>query len=411
MTIKSIAKIIFLILIFHSISLKLFAQEIKIDTTNISTNKYRQMDAGDFVHKILKKSFDLPSDTVFLNSRGPFFTPLVFPGYAMVTGYIGEITSNISFYTLHTDSSKISSILVSEIYSQYHQWMNIINSNIWTNHELFNLQGDWRYYIFPNNTFGLGSKTTLADATPVNYSHLRIYEVALRKLYEDISIGLGYNLDYYLNIKETKDSTNEITDMDRYGCKTASVSSGITANIQFDNLLNSNNPVNGSYVNIQLRDNLQELGSNSNWQSLIIDIRHYFPLSKSKDYVLALWSYDWLTLDGKPPYFDLPYTGGDAYNNTGRGYVEGRYKGLNYLYGEAEFRFRILNNGFIGGSFFTNVSSFSNYPANKFNGIDPGTGVGLRIKMNKKSNVNLAIDYGIGIGVSHGFVFNLSEVF
>ena len=390
----------------------LYSQKELNDTTIESPAKYQEMDIGDYYRKITKKkSFLLPTDTIFLTSRGPFFTPLIIPGYAMVTGFLGEFTTNISFYTLRNDTAKISSISTTNLYSQYRQIMNIINSNIWTNNNKYNLLGDYRYYIFPTNDFGLGSKTSLADATKIDYSHLRIYEVVLRKITNNFYIGAGYNLDYYWSIKETKDSANVVTGMDMYGFKPTSISSGITANIQYDNRLNCNNPTNGSYANLQFRDNSTIIGSNSNWQSLVLDIRHYFELSKTSQNILALWSYDWLTLNGKPPYLDLPSAGGDAYNNTARGYVEGRFRGLNFLYSEAEFRFKILNNGFLGGTFFANVSSFSDYPSNKFTGVDPGYGVGLRIKMNKKSNVNLAVDYGIGTGGSRGFVFNMSEVF
>jgi hypothetical protein len=41
----------------------------------------------------------------------------------------------------------------------------------------------------------------------------------------------------------------------------------------------------------------------------------------------------------------------------------------------------------------------------------PGGGFGLRIKINKKSNANLALDYGFGVEGSRGFFLNLGEVF
>ena len=60
---------------------------------------------------------------------------------------------------------------------------------------------------------------------------------------------------------------------------------------------------------------------------------------------------------------------------------------------------------------FLNASTFTEYPDNRFERVNPGTGLGLRIKMNKKSNTNLCVDYGIGTGGSRGFAFNLNEVF
>ena len=47
----------------------------------------------------------------------------------------------------------------------------------------------------------------------------------------------------------------------------------------------------------------------------------------------------------------------------------------------------------------------------KFQNVLPGYGFGIRIKANKRSNVNLAIDYGFGLGGSQGLAFNVSEIF
>jgi hypothetical protein len=65
----------------------------------------------------------------------------------------------------------------------------------------------------------------------------------------------------------------------------------------------------------------------------------------------------------------------------------------------------------LGGVIFTNAESILKSTTNKIHTINPGYGFGLRIKVNKYSNTNVAIDYGFGIGGSRGFFFNLGEVF
>jgi outer membrane protein assembly factor BamA len=375
------------------------------------TDTIPQKDIGNYIREITGIRIKAVNDTSYKKSKGPFTTVLPYPGYSSVSGVFFGVTNNISFYTLRTDSAKMSVILVSDQYSQNNQLVNVINSNIWTNDNKFNLIGDYSYSIFPTNTFGLGGTTLLSDATGIDYDHLRFDEAIMRKISNNLYIGGGYNLDYYWNIKETKNNPNQITDFDKYGYTPKSTASGFTLNAEYDNRLNSNNPVNGSFVNLQIRDNTTILGSDNNWKSLVLDVRHYFKLSDKSDNTLAIWSYDWLTIDGLPPYLDLPSNGEDAYNNTARGYVQGRYRGWEFIYAEAEYRFRILNNGFLGGVAFCNASSFPEYPSHKITNIDPATGVGLRIKMNKKSNVNLCMDYAIGIGGSKSFIFNLREVF
>jgi hypothetical protein len=142
-----------------------------------------------------------------------------------------------------------------------------------------------------------------------------------------------------------------------------------------------------------------------------LDLRKYFKFPGGSNNILAIWSYDWLTLSGKPPYLDLPSTGWDAYNNTGRGYIQGRFRGKDMIYLETEYRFGISHNGLFGGALFANAQCFSEYPANDFDIIWPGMGVGLRIKVNKQSGANIAIDYGFGADGSRGLFVNIGEVF
>lgn len=402
-------KIIFLLLVFilNIPSNRLFGKTLIVDTLNIKEQK----DIADYYRKIFKKDFTTQKDSSQSQSLGPFYTPMIYPGYALVTGGLLGIVTNLSFYTHHGKDAKISTILTDNVYTQYRQSINAIRSNIWLNHEKYNLLGDWRYYKFPTNTFGLGSKTSLSDANAIDYSLLRIYEVVMKQVTKNILVGAGYNLDYHWNISEINNLTMGNTDFDKYGFTNTSVSSGLTLNFQFDNRLNSNNPQSGSFANLQIRDNLKLLGSNADWQSVVLDVRHYIKLSKKSGNRLAFWSYNIMTLGSNLPYLDLPSTGWDTFNNTARGYVEGRFQGLSLVYLEAEFRFNILKNGFLGGVIFSNASTLTEYTSHKFERINPALGTGLRIKINKFSNTNIAIDYGIGTGGSRGFSFGLNEMF
>ena len=65
----------------------------------------------------------------------------------------------------------------------------------------------------------------------------------------------------------------------------------------------------------------------------------------------------------------------------------------------------------MGGVVFANASSVANYPSNTFDAVYPGFGAGLRFKVNKFSNTNACIDYGIGLNETRAFYLNLGEVF
>ena len=170
-------------------------------------------------------------------------------------------------------------------------------------------------------------------------------------------------------------------------------------------------PEKGFYANGVYRNNFSFLGSDNKAKLFKLDVRKYFKLNRHNNNVLAFWSYNWLSFGGKTPYLDLPSTGWDTYNNTGRGYVQSRFRGNNMLYFESEYRFGISRNQLFGGVLFGNVESFTEPISNKFEKVLPAIGAGLRIQFNKLSRTNIAIDYAFGANGASGFFINLGEVF
>jgi len=334
-------------------------------------------------------------------------------GYSLVTKLAVVVAGNGAFYTDNEPSTKLSSVNVSVSYTQKNQIILPILSNIWTTKNMFNLLGDWRYYKYPEYTYGLGGHTKAAkNSDQLSYSNIIIHEAVLRHLgTSSFYAGLAYNLDYHWGITEAGNIDGQVSDFKKYGLNKRSVSSGISVNALFDTRKNSINPTeNAMYGSIALCPNATFLGSDHNYLSLILDFRKYFKLGK-KDNVLAFWNYDWFTFNGNVPYLDLPSTGWDPYANMGRGYIQSRFRGKNLLYLEAEYRFGITRNGLFGGVVFANAQSVSDWPSNKFQTIYPAVGTGLRVKINKHSNINLAIDYAMGVDGSRGIFINLGEVF
>jgi hypothetical protein len=406
--------IITLILSIFSINIGVANQSAK-DSTIILT-KIKQIDVKYIIKKLFSKDEDLRKTDLEPLTKDNSFAILPSFNYSIVTGFMAGINTLQNFKTSLDSQTNQSNIRNFNTYSQFRQFSSIINSNIWTKGNKINFLGDYRFYKFPSTTYGLGGKTTFNDESLVDYMHLRIYQVALKKVSKNIEAGIGYHLDYHWNILETNGDNTLITDLQKYGLSSKSVSSGLSLNLQHDSRTNSSTPLGGNYVNIQYRYNLKVFGSKTNWQSLLMEMRKYIRFPNNTNNIIALWSYNWFTFDGKAPYFDLPSIGWDTYYNTGRGYAIGRYRGKNLVYFETEYRFGITHNGLLGGVAFGNVQSISNYP-NSGQGITsmskliPSFGGGLRLKWNKLTNTSLAFDYGIGIGGSKGFIFNINEVF
>lgn len=364
-------------------------------------------DILDLIRRVIKVK---DADSIKKERLGPFFSIIPAMGYTLVNGYVGVLASNVSFYTSN-NKTKLSTIMLNGYYSQYRQYWGTLSTYIYSEKSKLIFTGDIRMYKFPTRTFGLGGETRISDVERIDYSYFKFSQLALKQVYPDFYAGIGYHLDHHFDIDEKGLAPATVTDFQRYGFTSFSISSGLSANLMYDTRKNLMNPAGGIFAYLRYRNNLKLLGSDSNWQSLLMEFRKYFPLSEENDNVLAFWSYNDITLAGNPPYLDLPSNGWDAYSSTARGYASGRFRGKTFLYLESEFRYGILQNGLLGGVFFANLQSFTDWPSNRFHSVIPGEGLGLRIKLNKHSNANLAIDYAFGKEGSRGFFFSIGEVF
>ena len=379
------------------------------------TDSVRQTDLVDLVRKVIVHKKQSIADSVRRASRIVHISIVPAAGYSLTTGFAALIGMNLAFYTAKNhDSTNLSTGSTNLTFTSEGQILFPIQTNIWSPGNKYNLVTDWRLYKFPQETFGLGGRTSLNKGYTINYSYFRLYTTVLRKIAPSFYMGLGYDLDYYYNIEEILSAARKKnprkTTFERYGSGIYERASGITLNALFDTRNNPINATKGLYADLVFRSNRKFLGSTSNWKSVILDVRKYVKIGGSRS-VFAFWNYDWITYGGKPPFFDLPNTGGDTYNNSGRGFIQGRFRDNQMLYLETEFRYVITRNGLLGGVLFANSQSFSRKLSDELNTLNTAFGAGLRIKLNKFSNTNIAIDYGLSLDGSKGLFINLGEVF
>lgn len=369
-----------------------------------------QRDLIDLVYIILHKNPDKRLDSSGNKNTKLYITVAPIIEFTIATGFTPGIAGNMAFMTSVKKKTNTSSLVGAIKYTQKKQFLVPIQSSLWTPGNKFNFIGDWRYLNYPQDTYGFGGYTKLSDKYIVNYKYLRLYEMVLRNVGRDLYLGMGYMLDYHWNISEEEVQPGRVTDFQKYGFSKTSTSSAIAFDLLYDTRESSIYPKPGSfYANLQFIQNTRLLGASSNWNSVVVDVRKYIKMPYHT--VLALWCYSVFDLSGNPPYLDLPGTGSDMFNNTGRGYEQGRFIGKKMIDLEAELRFNISKNSLFGGVIFGNAESLSELGTNKMKVISPAIGAGLRIKLNKLSMTNLCIDYGIGRGGSKGFVGNLGEIF
>jgi hypothetical protein len=374
-------------------------------------SKKSNKDLIDVAGGILNAKWLSKHDTLIKKTGRVYFSGAPSLGYSLTSGASAIFVGNGAFFASEEPDQKISMVYLDILYTQKQQFVFRIQNNFWTKSNKFNIVSDWRYYFYPQRTYGLGSESRLENFVEQTYRFVRLHQSVLKSFRPNWYAGIGYAWDHHYNVEQADGSQQVKDEIAFYGLGTTSTSSGLIFNLLYDNRINSINPWAGEYLNVEYRPNLTFLGSDANWQMLQIDARKYIPFPKQSENILALWSYNWFTFAGDAPYLDLPATAWDVSSNMGRGYIQGRFRSKNLLYIESEYRFKISRSGLFGGVAFVNAQFVANYPTNQFNSIALGVGAGLRIKFNKYSRANVCIDYAFGQGGSQGVFVNLGEVF
>jgi len=370
-----------------------------------------QRDIRDVVHHAFRPQQPYNNNNTEIKDGRKHYSFVPALGYTLQTGFAGIASVNMAYYNDLEKNTKQSSISTNVTYSQYNQIIIPFLADIWTKGNRFNFITDVRFISYPSDIYGLGGRTDPNKGVTINFNGLKIHQTVMKALSDNIYVGAGYYFDKFWNIKTLDQVSRGVNHLISRELGTEETASGPALRFLYDTRLNQLNPQQGVYYSISYRANMTALGSDSASQTLQIDARTYFHFPASSKNVLALWNFDWLTASGTPPYLILPSTGWDDSYNTGRGYIQGRYRGRKMIYFESEYRFGITRNGLLGGVAFVNLQNFSSDLSAEYSKLFAGYGIGLRIKLNKFSGANLCVDYGFGQNGSHGFFVNLGEVF
>jgi hypothetical protein len=274
------------------------------------------------------------------------------------------------------------------------------------------LRMDVRYLDTERSTWGLGPISPDHEEYPMDFLLARLYGTLYRRASGPVFVGIGYHYDEFYDIVDLRAEAGETTPFLSYhgGSVSRTVATGLSLNVLGDTRDNLANPSSGYYLSGSFRDYMSALGSDDNWQEMWIEMRVYPHLPSRSRNVLAFWLYSWMTF-GPAPYLNLPSNGWDMYGRGSRGYLQGRIRGANQVYLESEYRWALTRDGLWGAVVFLNGASTTDPESGIFGRPDWAAGTGLRIKFNKTSNTNLAIDYGWGTQNSSGFFLGMSEVF
>jgi len=384
------------------------------------------------------------------HARPKAFEPLlaVLPAFAYnpTVGFLFGAVGIFGMYLGDPETTTISSVQAMVLYTTKSQFITQVNSTILTERNTWEFQGDWRFMIFNQDTFGLGTGhspvsqgftingigTTAAveGAQHMDMNLLRFRQNALRQVWGGLYVGPGLSFDRYYGIVDQRldlsasppvvTSHYAYNSIEGFGTK-AYNTSGLSLNVLYDTRDSTINAYKGVYASLSYQWNPTWFGSSKDSSFLSAELRTYLGLSSSVPRnVLAFWVIAQGQVSGALPYLALPSIGWDAKNRTGRGWIQGRFRGTAEIYTEAEWRFRITDNGLLGGVVFANMSTFTR-PAVSIPGYTEAGeslfehprfagGVGLRIMQNRQSRTNITLDLTVA-DKTVGFYFGAGEAF
>ncbi|MFY9463988.1 MAG: BamA/TamA family outer membrane protein [Sediminibacterium sp.] len=385
-----------------------------------------QKDMADLLFNRKQTAVTKRNDSFQVGRFYPSILPI--PGYNPALGFVLGAGVSAGILTGNQRTTHVSNLLANITVTTKNQVNANFRSNIFLKNDRWILQGDWRWLLFSQPTYGLGVNFSDpleggAVAQDMNFKYARFYENVYRHIKGHWFAGVGLNVDWHYDIRDKAlDTVPPGTFLSAHYDYSLSnqlptnhyTSVGLSMNILFDSRDNSVNPQKGHFAQVSFRANREIFGSTRNNNTLYYEYRGYINLAKKRkqSQILGFWTMAQFVTSGKQPYLEMPAISWDMYNRTGRGYVQGRIRGENMWYGESEYRFPVSRNGFLGGVTFVNLTTASNDLKRQLlsDHFAIGYGAGIRLKLSKLNKTNIAIDYGRGQGGS-AIYFNLQETF
>ena len=404
------------------------------DTTGNRDTNCVQKDIAD----LIRVALNMVPKTDTGKAGSVILIPII--GSNPATGFMIGVGGQYGF-KLKGDKTNYSLISGSVQLTTKGQKLFLLKNTIFTKNNKLIFTGDWRFQIFSQSTYGLGTNApeegilhyqynlsgleTSVDslAQPLQFNFFRFYQSVSFQVKKSFYIGTGYYLDSYTKIVDEKlrllpgDTllTSHYAYNKHYGFDTSKYTvSTLNVNLVSDTRDNLINPYRGHYFFFNWRTSLKLFGTNTNTSLFYTEWRSFHSLSKRNPrHLIAFWLMGDFSSKGELPYLILPATAYDQRSRSARGYTQGRFRGNNLVYGESEYRFPISAcTGVLGGVLFVNGTTASNpqETVKLFDSIQPGYGLGLRIMVDKKTRTNLAVDFALG-NKSSGFYLAASETF
>lgn len=314
--------------------------------------------------------------------------------------YFGAVALFTLRFWQDDSPTRLSSAKVELNYTLNKQLIAETGWNLFTRGNKTAVDGLVGFRKFPENYWGIGAATPKSDVERVDMTRLEVEARGLRMLRNNLYLGLRLKLQNVFRV--VADSGGLIETLRPPG-HDGGLSLGIGPAFSWDTRDNPLNAKTGGYLAVSSLGFGRFVGSDFAFTRTEVDARKY--IRTWPRHVLALQGYA-LLQTGAPPLRLLGLMGSDR---EMRGYYQGRYREQNYAAFQAEYRmpiwWRFGLAAWVGAGEVWNWNQPYRMDVFKYT-----AGGGLRFLMDKKDNVNLRLDFGVGNGTT-GFYVAFGEAF
>ena len=356
-------------------------------------------------HKnVLQRTIDWSYKLVQGDSAHPkkkyfFAVPII--SYKPETRWQLGLSLSHYFRAKSTDSlTRPSVIRLNSTYTQNHQFSIRPMFDVFTAGNKYSIRGVFQYTKFIENYWGVGSNLPSTNKEQYSFKQHKALVKVAKKIKQGVYLGADVNFENLFDLGYAANSALKnsiITGAQGYRAL------GVGPLFTLDTRNNLYYPSKGHFVDFSATLYSSKVFSSSSFKNIIVDARKYYALN-SVD-VLALQCFANLNW-GNVPYRLMGTLGNESYF---RGYYQGRYRDVNAITFQAEWRKHIW--GPAGIVLFGGAGNVSANYTNLVSHIKPMYGAGLRIMAIPREKINMRFDVAFGSQNSQAFYVTLNEAF
>ncbi len=332
------------------------------------------------------------------NGKKARITPLPYIGYLPETKILGGGALLLTCRVSKDSTLPFSYSELTFTYTQNHQAILENDIFFYIGHHYI-VKGLFGYEKYPDRFWGLGPNTP--SGAEEKYDSQRIFAnmAFLRKVKGRFYVGIKYRLVKMYNMSHIS-GISSLTTEDYKG----SLSNGLGPAFIYDSRDNILTPSKGMYFSLLNPNYGGLLGSTHRFSGVEYDFRKFVRIN-SKQVLAFQTTGNFIT--GHPPFGMYALLGSDM---DMRGYYKGRYRDKDYMSIQAEYRRFLFWR--IGVAAFAGVGSVNSTVGKLLTTVPKySIGGGIRLKLNRKENINLRMDYAFGSDSNSGLYIFLSEAF